>query len=233
MPTDQPPKFTDFIAQLGDTRQAQVAYEKMADDSIPRGPMSLNATKQDLPSGPIKSIDIPNSWTRTDHYDGGVGATVTFKAPGEKASINSLERTRPISDHAAEEFKKLLDANDNLTSPKMLLPAQLRSLTEVLGSGQMGDNQYTNPEKYPSPNAPLFKLTNAQFLNVNGKTVVEVEGSYMDEKGRPTEFYRGIFAPSGKDGDRVNELFLAAPSQQDLLSQESNYRKALKSLKWH
>lgn len=229
MASDQPPKNIDFPVQFAEQK---IVHEKLFAEFERQGRKTMVASshKQELADGPIKSVDIPTSWSRSSRYEDAVGSIVNFKPAAGKASLTSLEHNRPISEQAKQDFKKLLE--ENTATTKMLTPGQVRSLSEVLGERHMGDNQYTNPAKYPAADAPLFKLTNAQVMKVNGRNVLEVEGSFMDQNGQPTELYRGVFSPSGKDGNKVNEFFLAAPSREELVQQDSAYRKAIKSIEW-
>lgn len=233
MTSDQPPRLVETPVA-----HHMVAYDNLHSDFERLSgrdstyKLIASGNKQVLADGPIKNLDIPPTWNRTAKYDDGVGDIVTFKPATGAASLTSLEHNRPISDKTAQEFKKILEDNAHITSPKMLTPGQVRSLSEVLGTNGMGDNQYTNSAKYPDANAPLFKLTNAQITNLNGRSVLEVEGSFMDQKGNPTEMYKGILSPSGKDGNKVNEFFLAAPNREELVQQDATYRRALKSIEW-
>ncbi|MBZ0185619.1 MAG: hypothetical protein K8F91_05150 [Candidatus Obscuribacterales bacterium] len=229
MTSDQPPQQYEIVPPSNDR---EVAHQHFFREFVAQMAPKTNTEKQDLADGPIKSLDIPSLWNRSDSYESGVGSIVTFKPGVGDASITSMEHNSPISDRAAQDFKRLLADNIGNTKPKVLTLAEIRSLTEVLGSTTMGDNQYTNSNGYPSPNAPMFKLNNVHILNINGKAVLEVEGSYMDQDGKPSELYKGILSPSGKDGKHINELFLAAPNRQEMVQQEGNYLKAKRSISW-
>lgn len=237
IPFEQPPKLTDNSPVAQQIIAHDRFYSEKASgfkaESRRSGEkrMTASSNMQEIVEGPIKNVDIPPTWSKNTRYDDGVGTTTSFKSAGSAASINSVERNRPISQKCADEFKQLLDDNTNLSSPKMLTPSQIRSLSEVLGHA-MGDNQYTNTNQYPSTAAPYFKLNNAQLNSVNGRTVLEVDGSFMSDQGKPTEIYKGILTPTGTNGDKINEFFIAAPSSADFLLQESTYRKAVKSIEW-
>lgn len=230
MSKDQPLKQHESAGAAGDSSIVDTTlYESVGIKGMKT--MTSGGVKQQIAEGPIKALDIPTGWNRTTEFTDPVGSVIKFSPGLGKSSLNSLEHQQPISQKAQEAFSKLLEDNANLAKPKMLTPDQIRSISEVLGDRHMGDNQYTNKAPYPSPNSPLFKLTNAQLKSVNGHTVLEVEGSFMDQNGKPTEFYQGILSPS-KNSGKINEFFLAAPDRDELIQHDHAYRKAVRSIEW-
>lgn len=193
--------------------------------------IASGGSKQEINEGPIKKVDIPQSWQRSSDYNDAVGSVTKFSPGIGDSSINSVEHSRPIDKKCMQTFSDLIDHNPNLTKPIDLTPDQIRSLTEALGPNTLGDNQYTNKNPYPGANSPNFNMTRAQLKTINGHTVMEVEGSFMEADGKPTQFYSGILSPDRSKGT-VNEFFLAAPDRDEMKQQENTFRRALRSIEW-
>jgi len=103
---------------------------------------------------------------------------------------------------------KLLSENENLSKPKELLPTEIKNLVNVIGSTTAGDNQYTNSAKPPDPRSPAFHMLSAHLMPLNGKTVLEVQGNFVTNTGAKGKEFKGIFIPSGENGERIKEFFL-------------------------
>lgn len=207
-------------------------YDHLVADFTRINRQAVHDNKHPLAQGPVASLDIPSNFTRQEGYSDPAGSTVTFRPRGSRSAITSLERNETLSDKAAGDFRQLLNENVGNPNPKTLTPDQIKSLSEVLGRSLLGDNQYTNKVNYPSNAAPLFHINDAKILQVQGKPVLAIEGSSMDSSGRPTELYRGILMPGGKDGKHINELFFSAPDQKEFAAHKSSFSKAMKTIKW-
>lgn len=189
--------------------------------------------KESFDDGPFKDIDVPNSWLRAEGHPFGRSTVHGFNAPDGKTSLNVYDRGVTTDDASAKAFSKLLTDNPNLSRPKVLMPNQIRALEDVLGRGKLGDNQYTNTTPYPDSQAPLFKLSSAQLVTVQGKTVLEVEGNYMDEKGQRTSHYKGLLVPEQTpNGVKIWELYMEAKEKDITPADHSNYRRAVNSIHW-
>ena len=179
-----------------------------------------------------KSVSMPAGWARSEQNLGGHRSITTFTAPDGSATVSLFDRGMNLRSQSAKSFADLLAANTALQGPKVLMPQEIRALADVMGVSNVGDNQYVNSRSYPDPQAPSFHLSSAQLLPVNGKVVLEVEGNFVDERGKPQKQYRGIFADAGADGSHVRELFLQADDLVGFGKNKKIYSDAVKSIQW-
>ena len=177
------------------------------------------------------AIELPDSW-KSSTSDRGTMKMTTFSAGADSASLVLYDRGAPVNEQSATAFKKLLSDNAHLDKSKELLPTEIKNLSQILGSTTAGDNQYSNPSKPPNPRSPAFHLLSAHLMPINGKTVLEVQGNFVSETGAKGKEFKGIFVPTGKDGDRINEFFLQADNAIDAAKHQREYKQTLQSIKW-
>jgi hypothetical protein len=142
--------------------------------------------------------------------------TDNYSAPGDATAQIRL-RTRIASLSETQAFAELCDKSAECK--RLLLPADIRSLTPLLAVFSLADNQY-------SPNAvsPAFHLFEASIITLNGKSVLFVEGRHI---GTDTSYY-GILVLIGKvseSGVGVQEISLEGPAARSY-----QYRKAFKGM---
>lgn len=180
----------------------------------------------------IKSVDVPNSWTQTtDSYLGGRGLVSTFSPGGNSDMVLSvLDKGTRLNADQSKNLDSVLSLADSNGRPKVLLPSQIRSVTDALGKTTVGDNQYVNTAKPPDPAAPVFKIMAAQVITVDGRPVIEVEGQFLDENGQRLKDYIGIYG-KGEDG-KINQMFMQTSSKDEYLKGRKIYKDALQSLDW-
>lgn len=194
----------------------------------------MSDKKESIDTGPIKEIEVPSSWVATNDHPYGRATAYGFNSPDGKTSLNVYDRGGTMDDASTKAFNKLLADNSNLARPKVLIPSQIRDLENVLGRGKLGDNQYTNSTPYPDPRAPVFHISSAQLVSVKGKTVLEVDGHYMNEDGGKTAHYRGILVPEQTSGGtKLWQLYMETRGDKDITpADHANYRKAVESVNW-
>lgn len=182
-----------------------------------------------LDRGPIENINTPAGWNNRTASFGEIGlsANETYSPSddpftGLSIYFNGLN----VGDRAANELRSLLaradaQGDDNVGNVHQLSAREIRELADVMGRHQVGDNQYTNNGRYRKP---VFHMDNAVTMEINGKTVLAVSGSFVDAAGKPVRDYVGIFADSDGTGKRIQQVFLqTAPGgmskyQQDFLN---------------
>lgn len=182
--------------------------------------------------GPIVDITLPNGWTQREHSFGTLGqsSNEVFGPAGDATTkLGIFYSGLPVGDDAAKAFRDILEkkpADDG--APQALTPDEIRSLSSVLGRYQAGDNQHTNSGQY---RAPTFDMRNAITMQVNGRTVVAVEGSFVDVRGNALRDFVGIFADSDGTGKRVEQVFMStAPGQ--ISSQSNAFMDTINSIIW-
>ena len=116
----------------------------------------------------------------------------------------------------------------------MLLPDEIRSLQQVMGTTTVGDNQFTNDRRPPSLHCPAFRLSIAHLITLGGCVVLEVEGQVVDCLGQPINWYRSIFLNGSSDPKRITEIFLEYrdPKAVTRVQAEDHYRNAIQSMQW-
>jgi hypothetical protein len=188
------------------------------------------STHYELARGPIESMAISKFWSVCQEYQAGLACLTKFGI-SEDVSIRVLENLRPLSDEGAEQFKQLLEERQ-LDNRRELSPKTIIQLTEVLGARQAGDNQFTNVNKYPDKQAPVFKLIRAQLIKIGPQPLLEVEGIYLDQAGEPSEYYHGVFCPGNRSYKFVLEIFLVSFKRREFLAEESTFLRFLKAIHW-
>ncbi len=163
--------------------------------------------------GAIKSFTLPSGWSAGDNASGGIGQRhiERFNPPLDKSvEISVYYRGLPISDPGAGAFQDILKAKPAAQRPEMLTADEVRKLQEAMGTMTIGDNQYTNPSTNPRY-APVFHVNAAYTTRLNGKTVLGVEGSFVDETGKRINDYTGYFIDRDGNGKNIQEIFYQAP----------------------
>jgi hypothetical protein len=189
-------------------------------------------TSQDANGFIGKSISLPSHWNRSENPMGGRRMMTNFSSPTDDAKLSLYDRGINVREQSAAYFNQLLADNKSISAPKVLLPQQIRNLTDVMGVSNAGDNQFTNGYAYPNPKSPAFHLSSAQLIPLNGRVALEVQGNYVTQSGKPGMQYQGIFVPSGANGASIKEFFLQTQTAESFAKHQKEYRTALKSIKW-
>ena len=198
---------------------------------------SGSGTSGGLDRGPISDIDLPSGWRQRESSFGSIGlsSNETFSPPGDNGTtIGIYSNGLRAGSESAKAFLDLLKNKPAEDGPQRLTADEIRSLSEIMGRYQAGDNQYTNSGKY---RPPAFEITSAYTMQLNGKTVLAVEGNFKDgnktdAQGRAvTRQYKGIFADTDGTGSRVEQVFLStAPGT--LHQHVREFNETLDSIKW-
>lgn len=184
----------------------------------------------ELNQGPLKSLEVPASWRREDSYARGPRIRFT-PVDGADLSFVVLSENRCMSAASMKAYAELLEGKTAEQLNVKLSARQIRSIREILGSTTVGDNQYSNQNPVSDPRGPAFNLSSAQFIELNGKLVLEVKGCFVGKMGKPLNFTRAIFVLCS-DG-RVLKLFLQTPSQDHFIIGSRVFSEISASLSWH
>jgi hypothetical protein len=181
--------------------------------------------------GAIAELSVPATWKHQENPYAGRG-TVTRLQPNDSnvPAVAVIETGAKLLDNPNKAFRQLIADNQNLSVPKPLTAREVAALADVMGMSSIGDNQYTNRHRAPDPQAPAFNLSTAFLVPLNGKTVLEVKGNFVDDSGKAVNHYRGVFMPSGSD--HVTELMMESRDQQKLEAGSNNFRRVTDSIRW-
>jgi hypothetical protein len=216
--------------------------------------------KHNLPDlGAIDQIAVPPSWAGFQGRSTS-GSMYTFKPVSKRVlqpaspevMIGSYQHPEIKDKKLADVFHQLLSAP--VTAPRLLYsdtrPERDKStqdlfkgLSSVLGTNTIGDNQIISPAKNADSRRPSFHIDSARLENINGKTVLAVDGWFteQDQAGRTKlaadntpekRRYSGMFIDEDGSGAKVQELFFSADDKDSYLSNKSVFRSAIKSIKW-
>lgn len=225
------------IPKANNAQEFRIGFDEIDRHRLADGGMLLAGKtgeqgREEVNVAGIKSIDVPNSWSQsTEGYLGGRGLISTFSPGGNSDMVLSvLDKGTRLNQAQQSNLDSVLSLADPAGRPRVLLPAQIRSVTDALGKTTVGDNQYVNTAKPPDPAAPVFRISSAQVITVDGKPVIEVEGQFMDENGQRLKDYIGIYG-KGDDG-KINQMFLQTSSKDEYLKGRKIYKDALQTLDW-
>lgn len=180
--------------------------------------------------GPIKSMQLPEGWSLSDTVTGGIGQRLQEKySPGDGSdtTLSVYYRGLPLNDQGADAFKQILASKPADSRSEVLTPREIRLLKDVMGPLTIGNNQYTNDGSTAPPN---FHVGVAATTKINGKTVLEVDGNFVDSNGNPVNHYRGIFADANGDGKVVEQVMLEGTDQ--FSKHLKSYKEAIHSIQW-
>lgn len=222
------------IAQSADVGhdRADVRLEAPAkqEKTFVTGPDILQSTVK-FPAGSIESITVPGTWKESRENSAGQGMLTRF-SPHRDSQFNFaiFDDNRPIPATTQASLQQLLAQNHDLTVPKALTPQQINELTDMFDRSEVGDNQFSNKIQPPNPQCPVFQMSSAMLTSVNGRPVIEVKGAYVDQHGKPTNHYRGMFVPG--EGIRVQQIFMQSPSKQEFDANNDAFRTIVNSARW-
>lgn len=193
------------------------------------------STSGGIDRGPIVDIDVPQGWRRREASFGSLGlsSSETFSPPGDNSTTLGIYHSgMRAGAEAARAFLSILKNKPADDGTQELTPDEIKSLSEIMGRYQAGDNQYTNSGRY---RAPAFELTKAYTMQVNGRTVLAVEGNFKgtgDDAGTASmRQYKGIFADSDGTGTRIEQVFMStAPGK--MREHARAFNETLSSIKW-
>lgn len=196
------------------------------------------ASAQDLRTQPISfgslvSIGIPAGWMRSQER--AVLPALLLKFAPNANSRNGIfvhDAGLPLGPASAKAIQEVYGANANIAAPVALTPEQIAGLSPELGN--VGDNQYSNKTKPPSNDAPLFQVSSAQAVPVNGKMFVKLEGNFIDlATGQPRVFFIGLFSPSDIGDRRMISIYAQSQDANEFAMLREVFEAATKSIVWN
>jgi len=181
--------------------------------------------------GPIKSISMPDGFTKTA-YDPGEfvnRSTTTFCLSSDSSvEISLMFRGVPVSEKAASAFQQILDTVIN--SERDLSGDEIISLEEVLGIP--GKNQYTVRTLMGKKATPPFNLTAAKAMRVKGRQAICVWGNFQDDGRQPINEYYGVFLDATRNPSLVFELFYLASDKMKFFYHLNDFETAIETIEW-
>ena len=196
--------------------QKSSAHQKSGNESV-----SINQ------EGSIYSANLPGDWNSTRENLAIRTLTRLHPKDDESVSISMIQPGRPITAAAAEAFHSLLNQPAHTLSPD-----EVKSVEKVMNTLNAGDNQYTNSAQPGDRYAPNFRLSGSRTGEINGKPVLEVEGSFVNQMGNPTDVFKGIFIDRDGTGTSIQGVALDAPDSQRYSQYSTAFENMLQSIKW-
>lgn len=181
--------------------------------------------------GDLQSMTLPSGWQAEPRKTTGRGPdeVLGFYAPGDtETRIASFIRGDELSQASQDALSATLKAKPADKGPEALSPDEIRSLTEVFDRRNLGNNQHNNDGK--TAVGPVFHITGANTVQIQGRTVVEVQGHYLDRQGNPVNQYHGILFQSS-DRARVQQIYMVTNLDQ-YATRRREFRDTLNSIQW-
>jgi hypothetical protein len=175
-------------------RRGQLTREQLADPlcevAVPESG-NYSGPGEVITRGEIAQMQLPDGWTLQRHKNYGEtpDSYWQFQPPGNPdAMIMLYERGKPLSKSADAGLQSILEK-----PPHVLTKAEIKSIAEVL------DDQIS---------ANDFRMTSAYTKDLHGKTILVIEGRYLELKQDRYHLYVRI-----PDSAMVQEIFYQAPAK--------------------
>jgi hypothetical protein len=178
--------------------------------------------KQAIGFGALGSISVPTSWVKSDAKAVLPATRIQFGPPQSKFGIFVFDPASPIYSAAARNW---FVTNAKITAPTDLPSDQIKILSDEMGNA--GDNQYSKRN-----DEPLFHISSAQAISVNGKTVVKIDGAFVDETGKPRMYMVGIFTPSETPQQRMLSMYTQSTDENEFKALRAVFDETMKSIVW-
>jgi hypothetical protein len=223
-------------AHIHYVQQANIKHERRAEKRL--GTMVTNqpAQAEITNFGSVKRIVGPPTWKKIVDAPSSIGTRVgelLHPAEDVEVQINVFYRGMPIDDKTANIFSLMLSAHAGHGGSRNLTPDEIKSLATVMGFSTVGDNQYTNTAAKGSRDYPVFHLTGAALVELNGRVVLKCRGNFQNDKAVPGTDYEGFFFQSRNNPTQIEELFFQAPTRGKFLRFAGDWEKALKTVEWN
>lgn len=196
--------------------------------------------------GTIKSINLPDSFTKGEVLFGGMGQNwrKTFhpreKKDAQDVAITSMFRGSPTLDSDGKAFRTLLRQPPVLifsadSKAKNEIHPQAKKIVNALADaiGHAGNNQLTNPET--GLGGPRFYLQRMETLELNKKRVLAVYGVFHDSEMKPQNYFVGLFVDAKPDKKEcfVEELIFEAETRELYEKYHDSFEKSLTTIQWN
>jgi len=195
--------------------------------------------------GVIKSIELPDSFTRGAVVLGGIGRNwrrifhPRDKRDAQAVSIISYFRGGPAPPADGKMLRKLLakpcgliySSEPESTNAHPQAPTLINALVDALGNA--GNNQLTNPET--GFGGPCFFLEKVETIELNKKNVLAVHGYFHDRELNAENFYTGVFVDASPNDAEclIEELVFEANTPRLYEKYYSSFQKALNTIRWN
>ncbi len=158
--------------------------------------------------GQIETNELPAGWSRTSAIAEGIASLAVFTPSDEpNVQLAFYYRGMPISQQFGEAFKNVLEKNQGV-----LLPRDLESISYIL-------NDRKNSDKY--------QMTSAETVNLNGRIVLLVQGSWLGTNAASYE----VFINAGRSGCLVQQIAFVAP-KESFHRHVQKVKYSLKTIQW-
>lgn len=182
--------------------------------------------------GAVAFARAPGNWYVYDSGNASQNAgpeRVSFMPPeNENVTINLFYRGQPVNSVAAAQFGKVL--NNNF---QVLTPDEIVQLRIILGSKNVGNNQYSNTEPRGSNSFAACKIMEAKVIELNDEPVLSVRCQFQDINGNPGLETLGIyFEDNHNRGGFIQQIYYEAPDMEEYQKYLPQYQALLKSIQW-
>jgi hypothetical protein len=75
-------------------------------------------------------------------------------------------------------------------------------------------------------------MDEARVVEVNGRNVVKVSGTFMDQSGKPTTYHTGIFAEANASGTDAISVGLESLDERQFSALQGTFAAMFKSVAW-
>lgn len=193
--------------------------------------------------GAIKGMELPSRFEKGEEELGGMGNnwTIPYHPPGRKdVELTFHYRGTPETGISATGCKLLLEKKPHFIFKRPEKAFKIResvnntleALAPILGNA--GDNQVTNTNT--GMRGPRFNVDKVETIDVNGKTVIAVNGFFHSYKALDDlqTFYYGIFydaTPESIDA-QIEEFFYQAETKKAFTEFWEDFYRALNTIVW-
>lgn len=231
----------NFLQIMGRTDTAKANAAKFEMMSLP-------------PASVVGEISAPSNWLRLQEGDNTRTPRLTLRPSINDSTMICVNRHRDLPEATASNtFKTLMARGLNPSESQVIYSEDSRSgefesrvvtaLSAVLGTSMVGDNQLSNPYKLPDPRAPIFHIEKMELKNLNGKTVLAVDGHFLqvnpdgslktNAAGKPVlSSYTGIFAPKDSRAQSIEEIYMLSGDKDDFQKNKATFNRMLRSISW-
>jgi len=168
--------------------------------------------------GVIGSMSVAADWIVSPSE----GGLALHPINNDKICMHLTTRKNRVSSSSIIFLRELLGRKTGQQGSEVLLPSEIRKLQEVFGS-RIGQNQF-------SAQVFLFQLTHAGISVLNGKTIIDVRGFYVDPYRKPRIEYQGVLINADGLGSIQEISLVGAPDR--FYGQIKTFRKMLDSIQW-
>lgn len=222
-------------AQYLVAQQSNIKHERRAERRLEKMVTNQPAQAEISNFGSLKRIVGPPTWKKiVERPNLGTRVGELLHPPEDvDVNINAFYRGLPIDDKTANIFSLMLSAHKGAGAARNLTADEIKSLATVMGFSTIGDNQYTNTAEKGSRDYPVFHLTGAALVDLNGRTVLKCRGNFQNNTGVPGTDYEGFFFSSRNNPAQIEELFFQAPTRGKYLRFAGDWEKALLTVEWN